>query len=521
MPLPEGFTPAGASAGAPTGTEQEPTPERDEASTVGQLAALAGNSAMFGLAPKAAWAVGRLSSKEKADEYEQGTREYLQQGREDNPILGVIAEIAGGLAVPVPGVGAVARGAAALVPGTRVLGTAARGLVQGALHGGAEGAIRGASGAYGEGGTEGLGTGLETAIEGGTAGGLGGLAFGGALGGLGGAVAGKAQSARAAATGGGAESARRIERMSLSRKPGAAWESAKSGPLVEAEELRTPQGKRIMGGLFQSSDEVFSRARDAAEAFGKGMENVAGSSRAPQATRRPAELLGLAIDLVEPIEKSHSTTPDARKAASQFSDWVLDSVRKNSNYTPLELHNLARNISADLVGQHQSRIPADNIFNSLKKQYAYNLRQMVKESLSREDAELARQYAQHSKDFHAAATVRDMAKSSVPRWDLVKENILGKGAMSQLGTAVMTHYGMSPVPARAISQAMSAPGVLPNTYLFADRLRRAGLEPLAKMSYKGVGLPPWAQNRLIPTLRRASTAGNLGGLLGPMAANNL
>jgi hypothetical protein len=497
-----GFTQGGRLDGsANTGPDMgEPEEETSNLGTAGQLLALAGNSAAFGMAPKLAYMAGRLGGKEKAEEWEQGTKKYLDKGREENPVAGVIAEIAGGLVVPIPGVG-FAKGGATLA--ARLGGGAiTQGLVKGGLHGAVGGAMQGAGRAYGEGGTEGLVEGGKAALEGGIEGGVLGGIMGGAMGGIGGKIAESADSLRAATTGAGADSARKAARWSLSRRPGKAWEhvTSEQGPLAHAEQLFTEDGKRVLGGLGQTSKTVFQRASEVAEDAGQKLEaTIAKASKEPVTKVKNSQLTDIVTDLHDQL-MTNAAPAEYREAAEKFFDWSANTLKRNQ-YTLSELHQMSRNISNVLGGPQHSLAPTDNLINSLKKQFAHDLRELVvRQAQKIPDSTLAKEIAHWSGNFNAAATARDMAATSVPRWDLVKTSILGKGLMHQASTAALTATGINPVLARHFSSIVSEPGVLPNSALWLNRLASGRTQ---------VDLPTGVKENVIKAMMRG--AYNKGG----------
>jgi hypothetical protein len=115
--------------------------------------------------------------------------------------------------------------------------------------------------------------------------------------------------------------------------------------------------------------------------------------------------------------------------------------------------------------------PADTLFNSLKKQFAHDLRELVVRQAEKvPNKRLGKEIAQASSEFSAAATARDMASSSVPRWDLVKTGLLGKGIMQQASTAALTATGINPVLSRYLSGVVGHPGVIPNSVMAVSRV---------------------------------------------------
>jgi len=477
----------------------------DAAKSVGQHAALAANSAAFGLGPKLAHLAGSVLPGEEGqgERYEREAGGYIAQAREDNPISGVIAELAGGMAIPIPGLGAAKTAKTLARLGQSGAAALGRGAITGLAGGAAQGAIRGATQGYGEGQGKDWQADLMNAVEGAKGGALAGGAVGGVLGTAGGLLAQRALGARAAATGGGKGDITRATRMSASSSPYKVWESIKSGPLAKAE-----TDLKIMGRPFQTSADVAKRATEATDSIGNKIGVLVNDvSSKVKSTIPTTDLHAEFQSVADAVKNARIASSDEVHAANKFLAWgknIFDGKSPDDLSTMADLHQIRESIRKSLGGPQHMNTPGDNMFNALLKGYRNQIGTKMEEMANKVDPKLGARLKALNADFNAAATVRDLSQGSVPRWDTTMENILGKGVRGMVNTMGFSSL-VGPTAARMISGVTSTPGVVPNTVMAADRLRRANLTPQKIQD-------------LMKSVRRTSrptTAAQLGGLAAP------
>jgi len=445
---------------------------------INQHLALAGNSALMGLGPKAAYLAGALLPGEKGQgqEYENATDKYLSKAREDNPISGVIAEIVGGLAVPIPGIGA---GKAALsgVKGATTMSRFGKAIGEGVIGGGTAGAIRGATQKYGEAGGSGLGEAINEILKGGVEGGIGGAAVGGILGGVGHGLSERANNARIAATGTGMGEMNQAARMTNTRNPLNFMENMKKGELGTGGEV---ERQRILGHHpFQSGEDVALRATKAADEAGKKLESVV---KEVSKDFRTDVLRSTVGSDTRKAATSMMNDPDTNKpmkeGAKAFKDWLDEShfqAGSGMNASVKQLHDMAKNANIALEGFQGFKTPADSQMNSFIKSFRQELSDdMVRAASKGTNKDLARQLAIASNNFHELAMVRGLSADPAMRWSAVRETPLGKGIMSSSQALIWKMLGLPPLAARGMAGITTSPGATPNTLIWLDRLRRSG-----------------------------------------------
>ena len=468
------FFESGQEGGQPVSEEQTSNKagDYDEALTTAKhFGEMALHGASFGLSPKIAYGIGSITGK--GQEYENWVNQQIHTARAESPIASVIGELAGGLAVPIPGLGA-GKAAATVIKGTGKLGTLGRHIVQGAVSGVGEGAVRGALQGYGEAGTSGLGEGAKAAMTPGIHGAVGGGIGGGVIGGIAGGLANRAQSARMAATGGGVGDITRQTRMSEGASPYKSWERIKSGPLNRAEEMD------LFGKFGQSSENVAKRATEATDKIGKDMESIlTTASKDPAGSIPKKDLEDIVLAVTARVRDDPNRNKTTTDAADRFLEWALPMFEgKRETVSVLDLHKIRQKIRESMIGPQHTGIPADNVTNKMLKDLRGELKPVMLDTVRRtEDGHvMSSLLEQKMTDFNAAATLRDLSQKSVPRWDSTMETLWGKGVRGMVSTMGFGPL-LGPVQARMLSGVTSTPGVVPNSIMALDRARRMGLMP--------------------------------------------
>lgn len=468
--------------------------------TAGMLA-LGANSKYFGLGPKVANILGSIIPGPKGQglDWERKTDDYLNKQRENLGPAAWVAELYGGLKSRLPGQKSVSeaihQGFNKIPLGgntfTRVVKAGAESGIDAGLQGFGQGAIR----SFGENAS---GFDPDAAIQSGWEGGKTGAGFAIPLGiGFGGfaqALSDRANNARFAATGTGVGKVKQQQAMSPNQwKPGV-YDRIKNQTLPAAEE------EGLIGAYpLQSASNVNKRAYTLTQQVGKEMEDIV-TRVGPKARVDPTRLTDDIINALDEYTGPNTSSEQHQAvdaALGRFMEFFYSKqTGKVRSLTAQDLMEWRNSLRKGLTGPANTRTPADNLNNELihklRAVAGKHMVEAVKGANPNEGAALRLAMDR----YNAARTVGDFSADSVARWDTTMETPFGKGIRGVMVGLLSKAMGVPNIPAAMITAATNAPGQVPNTIIWADRMRRAGrfgdsaknasvLQPVSK-NYSGL-----------------------------------
>jgi hypothetical protein len=434
---------------APQGEEETSTLEK-----LGELGVLAGNSATLGLVPTIA-GVFDADTKNKM-------LKHLEKSREDTGAAGTVAEILGGFATPIPGLGA-AKGAGTLA---RVGMGALRGGVAGGLSSGLTRASEQPGGQFDP---------VDIAKATGT-GALLGTGLGGAAGGVGSYMTHRANQAVFSAGGG---TAGRIEHLARSYGVGAKKGLQKA---KEAGEFAVEQGW-AGGSALQSIPEGANKAFAAAETSGKKI----GELIEKHGDNAEVPVSHIWNNIVTPVFDKFTarniSSAKTNKALENMMEEVSSMVGSKQKVNIKDVFRIKEELGDIIYGERG----LGKVGDSTKEFVFSNLRSKISdlenEMMKKVNPALGKELVDNKEMFSKAMLWGNMAtKGDIAELGLI-ESLFGKG----LGRGMANTFGLTaaglPVGAARVVGDLLGQGRIPNTVVWAGKGREL-TNPLLRYALK-------------------------------------
>lgn len=418
--------------------ESAPVSEGGAADTLAQLGALFGNSASLGLYPTIAGIVN--------PEHKMKALEYLAKAREEQGGLGTAAEIAGGFAVPLPGLGAI-KGVTGI---GKVLAGAGRGMIAGGISGGMTKASEQLPGEFDFG---------EVAKSAGLGAGVGG-GLGAAAGTIGSAIAANANRVKFSAGGG---TAGRIEQIAKS------YPVSTAKGLEKAEDIADIAHKnKWSGGFGQSFEDVLKKTGESRLEHGKAIENIL-------KTHGKDKLMthnDFVDDILNPIIKEYHPGgmigTKQEKALTSIQDEIIKltgNTGKKGYVTLEDMNNFRMNIKPMVWGARGEKGVGEGIEQTMFAKLYSNVSNVEDRAMMMIDPAIAGQLKNHKLNYHAAKLWEKMAaKGEMSDYGLT-DTLAGKGVRGGVNYMMGKLAGLPGIPAYMLQNIIGR-GRLPNTEIW-------------------------------------------------------